>query len=242
MAEEERLPWLEAVEDEDAPAGISTAKMGTAIGVVLISAAAVAGTMYVVGSRSSVGGDGAPMLIEAPKEPFKVRPSDPGGLDIAGESETAFATSAGEDPDAQLDEKGLKEAPRIAVGTPTPAPVEPRPAPKPAPKPETPKAETPKPTTPTPAPTPAPAPAPSPAVSGPQVQLGSFTNMAQAEAAWVLLASNYPQVAGLKKSIQEARVNGRTYYRVRGIAADRNAARAACAALVAAGEVCVVVN
>ena len=231
MAEEERLPWLEAVEDEDAPSGISTTKMATAIAVVLVAAVGVAGTMYWVGQQSPTG-DGAPPLIEAPDEPYKVRPADPGGLDIAGESETAFATSAGEDPDAQLDPQGLEDAPRIAVQEPTPAP---RPSPAPSPRQADPLAPTE-----TPAPTPAPAPAAVP--SGPKVQLGSFTNRAQAEAAWVLLSSNYSQIGAMRKSIEEARVNGRTYYRVRGLAADRNAARAACEALTAAGEVCVVVN
>ena len=230
MAQEERLPWLEAVEDEDAPSGISTAKMATAIAVVLVAAVGVAGTMYMVGQRAP-SGEGLPTLIEAPDTPYKVRPADPGGLDIAGESETAFATSAGEDPDAQLDQKGLEEAPRIAVERPTPAP-----APTPAP---TPRAD---PLAPEPAPTPAPTPAPAAVPAGPKVQLGSFTNRAQAEAAWVLLSSNYSQIGAMTKSIEEARVDGRTYYRVRGLAADRNAARAACEALVAAGEVCVVVN
>lgn len=225
MAEEERLPWLEAVEDEDAPSGISTTKMATAIGVVLVAAIGVAGTMYWVGQQAPAT-DGAPPVIEAPDEPYKVRPDDPGGLDIAGESETAFATSAGEDPDAQLDQRGLKEAPRIAVSEPA--------TPAPAPRPTPPKADPLAPTT--------PAPAPAPAASGPKVQLGSFTSRAQAEAAWVLLASNHSQIGAMRKSIEEARVDGRTYYRVRGIAADRDAARSACAALQAAGEVCVVVN
>ena len=240
MAEEERLPWLEAVEDEDAPAGISTAKMATAIGVVMVAALGVAGTMYWVGSQSP-SGDGLPTLIEAPDTPYKVKPTDPGGLDIAGESETAFATSAGEDPDAQLDERGLRESPRIAVEEPTPAPT---PAPAPAPRPaRDPLAPAPTPTpAPTPAPTPTPAPAPAAVPSGPKVQLGSFTIRAQAEAAWVLLSSNYPEIGAMRKSIEEARVNGRTYYRVRGLAADRDAARRACATLQAAGEVCVVVN
>ncbi|WP_255554723.1 SPOR domain-containing protein [Sphingomicrobium clamense] len=234
MAEEERLPWLEAVEDEDAPSGISTTKMATAIGVVLVAAVGVAGTMYWVGQQSPTG-TGAPTLIEAPDSPYKVRPADPGGLDIAGESETAFATSAGEDPDAQLDPDGLEEAPRIAVEEPTPAPA-PTPTPTPAPAPRT------DPLAPTPTPAPTPAPAPAAVPSGPKVQLGSFTNRAQAEAAWVLLSSNYSEIGAMTKSIEEARVNGRTYYRVRGLAADRNAARAACEALKAAGEVCVVVN
>ena len=41
--------------------------------------------------------------------PVQGQAVDPGGLDVAGESETAFQTSAGEDSDAQLD---LKRCPR----------------------------------------------------------------------------------------------------------------------------------
>ena len=33
----------------------------------------------------------------------KVKPPSAGGLDVSGESETAFETSAGEDKDSQLD-------------------------------------------------------------------------------------------------------------------------------------------
>ena len=40
-----------------------------------------------------------------------MRPPNPGGLDVAGESETAFETSAGEDTDAQLDLSKMSETP-----------------------------------------------------------------------------------------------------------------------------------
>ena len=55
--------------------------------------------------------NGPPELIQAPAGPYKVKPPNPGGLDVAGESETAFETSAGEDKDAQLDLSKVPETP-----------------------------------------------------------------------------------------------------------------------------------
>ena len=101
-AYDEQLPWLEAVDDEDGPRGISARKMLAALLVVLLAAAVVAATFFWIG-RQDPAGIGAPQLIRAEPGPYKVKPSDPGGLDVAGESETAFQTSAGEDSDSQLD-------------------------------------------------------------------------------------------------------------------------------------------
>ena len=58
--------------------------------------AIVAATFFWLG-RQDPAGIGAPELIRAEPGPYKVKPADPGGLDVAGESETAFQTSAGED-------------------------------------------------------------------------------------------------------------------------------------------------
>ncbi|WP_260482492.1 SPOR domain-containing protein [Sphingomicrobium flavum] len=216
--DEDRLPWLEAVDDEDAPRAISGGKMAAFIVVVLVAMGLVAATMFWLGqTNQSIGG--APELIAAPDTPIKVKPDDPGGLDVAGDSETAFATSAGEETDARLDTTKMAEAPVIAVREPEPAPA-PAPAPREAPAPDAPPAVTP------------------PAPAGPQIQLGAYGTRAKAETGWVLLSSNFPEVAGLKKNIVQARVNGQTVYRLRAVAPDRNAASAACTALTAAGENC----
>ena len=97
--EDRQLPWLEAVDDEDEPRGVSGRKMLAALLVVLVAAAIVAGTFFWLGQRDSEV-IGPPQLIRAEPGPYKVKPTDPGGLDVAGESETAFETSAGEDKDA----------------------------------------------------------------------------------------------------------------------------------------------
>lgn len=217
---DEDLPWLEAVDDEDAPPAVSARKMIAFIAVVLIAMAAVAGTMFYVGRDAGpIGGE--PELIAAPEGPYKVQPDDPGGLDVAGDSETAYATSAGEETYSEIDTAAVEETPVIAVD-PTPAPA-PREAPVAgAPEP----VERPAPVTP----------------SGVLIQLGAYTSARQAEAAWVLLSSRFPEVAALEKYVPTARVNGRLYHRLRAAAPDRATAVAACDAVKAGGESCVLVN
>ena len=112
--DEERMPWLREVEDEDAPGGISAGRMLVVLLVVLVVAAAVAGTFFWLGHRD-VGGNGQPELIRAPQAPYKVKPPTVGGLDVAGESQTTFETSAGQNVSGQLDTSKLAETQAVAA-------------------------------------------------------------------------------------------------------------------------------
>ena len=220
--DDQGLPWLEAVDDEDGPRGVSAKKMLAALLVVGLAAAVVAGTFFWLGRRDAVV-TGAPELIEAPDGPYKIRPDDPGGLDVAGESETAYSTSAGDDPDAALDMTKLPEG----VEPPAPEPaVTPPPAPKKIPPNET--------------KVPAPDDA-APGPSGPTIQLGAYASTIKAETAWGMLSSRFPEVAALSKSVVSATVNGKAVHRLRAVGSAQQT-RAACAALKAAGESCLVVN
>ena len=215
----ESLPWLEAVENEDGPRAISARKMLIGLVLVLLAAAVVAGTMFWLGRRDPAAG-GAPLLIKAEPGPYKVKPSDPGGLDVAGDSETAYSTSAGEDPDAALDVRKLP--PEM-----TPLPVEtPQQATAPKPK-ETPKPASTEPT--------------APAPSGPTIQLGAYASTVKADTAWRLLSGRFPEVAALNKAVVAANVGGKPIYRLRA-SGSSDQTRAACAALKAAGESCLPVN
>lgn len=213
--DKEALPWLEAVDDEDQPRGVSARKMLAALLMVGIAVAIVAGTLFYLGRQS--GGSGPPELIRADAGPYKVRPDDPGGLDVAGDSGTAFATGAGEDRDAQLDVGKMAEPPPM----PLPAPGEPKPAPPPPPKPQ-----------------PAPDTPAAPGTPGPTVQLGAYGSTAKAETAWRMLSSRFPAVAGLTKQI----VPFSGGYRLRAGAGSAAEAKAACAAVTAGGENCFVVR
>jgi len=215
---DEPLPWLTPVEDEDEPRGISARKMLAALVVVLLAALVVAATFFLIGRRETAL-NGPPELIRAPAQPFKVRPSSSGGLDIAGESQTAFETSAGEDKDAQLD---LNKLPETAVAKPQKAQAQPQSAPKTLPANET-KVPVP----------------PEPKASGGSgsvVQLGAFANQAQAERAWTALSARFPTVAALSKMI----VPFSGGIRLRAGAASSADAKQVCQTLRAAGENCFV--
>ena len=205
-----QLPWLQAVEDEDEPRGLSARKMLAALLVVLLAAGLVAATFFWLGRRDTAV-SGPPELIKAEPGPYKIKPPNPGGLDIAGESETAFETSAGEDRDAQLDLSKVPEAP-VAKPQPQPKAVEPATAKPPAPEPK-------------------PSGAP-----GTVVQLGAFANQAQAERAWTALSARFPSVAAMTKLI----VPFSGGIRLRASAASPADAKQACQALKAAGENCFV--
>jgi len=124
------LPWLKEVEDEDRPRGVSASRMLGVLLVVLVGAALVAGLFFWFGRQDPAPTSGAPELIRAPAGPYKVRPQNPGGLDVAGESETAFETSAGQDVDSQLDTSRLPQpAPPPAPAPPAEAAEQPQPAP-----------------------------------------------------------------------------------------------------------------
>ena len=214
--DEDSLPWLQEVEDEDAPRGITGRAMLLGIVLVALVAAAVAGGFYWMGSRGTPV-SGGPELIRAPDTPYKVKPNDPGGLDIAGESQTTFETSAGEDVDSQLNlgATGREDVTTVAPkGQPKPTEQTP---PAAVERPEPPKA------------------APSGA-AGSVIQLGAFANRAQAERAWTALSSRFSSVAGMNKMI----VPFSGGIRLRAAASSPAQAQEVCNALKAAGEACFV--
>jgi hypothetical protein len=212
----ELLPWLEPVEDEDEPPALSARKMGAAILVVLLAAALIAGTLYWLGRNNASEGSGAPELIKAEPGPVKIKPDNPGGIDVAGDSETAFATGAGEKVDGQLD---LDAVPEEAIARPQPK------APAPPAAEEAPAAKEPA------------APPPAPAAAN-QVQLGFYGSASEAEAAWKTLSGRFPVIAGAGKIV----VPYQSGQRLRAGFGSAAEARAACQLLKAAGDACFVVR
>jgi cell division septation protein DedD len=217
-AYDEQLPWLEAVDDEDGPTGMPARRMLAALLVVLLAAALVSATFFWLGRQNAALPGGAPELIKADPNPYKLRPPNPGGLDVAGESETAFRTSAGQDTDAQLN---LSAQPETPVVRPKLEPKAEPTAPVEAKKPETSE----------------PASAPT-GGKGSVIQLGAFANRAQAERAWSALSARFPGLAGMNKMV----IPFSGGIRLRAGAASPEAARDACQMLKVAGENCFVAN
>lgn len=214
--QEQNFPWLEAVEDEDDAPRLSAGRMLMALLLVLLAAALVAGTMYWLGRRNADGA-GPPELIKADPKPYKVKPADPGGLDVAGESGTAYATSAGEQPDAQLDLNAVPEEPVAR-----PKPAAPAPAPEAA-KPAAAEAE--------------PAAVPS-GPAGSTIQLGFYPSQSSAESSWKSLSGRFAAVAGATKLV----VPYQKGFRLRASFAGPADAGRACQLLKVAGEACFVVR
>jgi len=211
---DEQLPWLQPVEDEDEPRGLSARKMLAALMVVLLAALVVAASFFWLGRRDASQA-GPPELIHAPPGPYKVKPENPGGLDISAESETAFETSAGEDRNSQLDASKLPKGVTI----------------KP-PEDETKAAEAEKPA----APPKKPAEPKTAAEPAGVIQLGAFANKAQAERAWTALSARFPSIAAMQKMI----VPFPGGIRLRAGTGSAAEAKQACDALKAAGENCFV--
>lgn len=218
VGDEDRLPWLEAVEeDEDGEGGPSVAKLVAAIVIGLVAIGVIVGGLFWLGNRGEPGANGE--VIAAPEGDYKVRPENPGGMNVSGEGEVAAAASAGQTPQGNLNVNAVSETP--VTQAPHPAPAAPAPAAQ----------------APAPAPAPAhPAPAPqAPAAAGATIQLGAFSSQAAANQAWSVLAGRFRYLAPLSHAVVAAQVGGRTLYRLRASGAD---AAGICRRLQVAGEAC----
>lgn len=226
IEEGERLPWLEAVEDEDDNDSPSAAKLIAFVLVGLLAIGLVVGGLFWLGRDSDGGGQsGEPELIAAPAGDYKVKPSDPGGMKVEGEGDTAFAASEGAVPKGAIDTNAMPEQPLLKAPPPSNVPAaKATPAPKAAPSP-------------TPSPTARPA---APAVAGgATIQLGAFSSQASANAAWKALSGRFGYLAPLSQNVTPTSSGGKTLYRLR--ASGPNAG-SLCGRLRVAGESCVVVE
>jgi hypothetical protein len=238
--DEDRLPWLEPVDDYDEGAGISMARLIGAVVVGLVALGLVIGGIFWLRNRDNAGGDGT--LIAAPEGPVKERPEEKGGMKVEGTGDVAYGASVGKDVNSTIDLSALPEEP--VSGTPsatTPAPASAKPSPQPA------NSQT---ATIQQGPAAKPAPpsarqAPVPPVGGAApvggaIQLGAFSSQALANKAWSSLAKRFGFLAGLDHSVNGVPVGGKTLYRLRANAGGQ--AATLCAKLKVAGEACTIVS
>lgn len=115
-ADEDRLPWLEAVEEEEEREGPSLAKLVGAIVIGLVAIGVIVGGLFWLGNRGREDGNGE--LIAAPEGDYKVKPADPGGMNVAGAGDTVYAASEGAEPKGQL-APARQEAPAARPAVPS---------------------------------------------------------------------------------------------------------------------------
>jgi hypothetical protein len=209
LADEDRLPWLEAVEEDQEEGGPSILKLVAAILIALIAIGVIVGGLYWLGNRGQSGAGN--QVITAEKGDYKQRPANPGGMNVSGEGSTAFQASEGGQPKANLNTGGGPPAPAAPAQPPAQPPARP-------------------------ATGPAPAPAPAPVASGPSIQLGAFSTPAAAENAWRELSGRFRYLAPLAHRVVAGPSGGRTVHRL--FASGPNA-RNVCGRLTAAGEACI---
>lgn len=262
-ADEDRLPWLEAVEDEDDGGGVAVGKLVAAVIAALVFIGLVVGGIFWLRDR---GPEGSGELIAAPEGDYKVPAQGPAtdGMTVQGEGDAAYAASQGEEVNSTINPAFGPEAPVAGVSVdvapvrtttlpPSQAPQSGSPArtaaaeppAKPLSQPEQllPQGQTaaPRPTPAKPAPAPQtasaaqPAPAPARSASGGTIQLGAFNSEAIAIAEWGRLTGRFADLGKLGRSITTVEVNGKTLYRLR---ASGVGARETCKTIKAAGKPC----
>ncbi len=252
LQDEDRLPWLEPVEDYDREPTVSpTNLLGLVLGGLLLLGVIVGG-IYWLQNRSGGSGD----LIAAQDGDYKVPPNESGAKTFDGTGDASFATSEGAEPNGKIDASKVAEEPAVAkvdAAAPTPAAGTPgakiAEAQKAAAAKASASAKSATPTAPVKASAASAAPkmATAPAVASTaagtvMVQLGAFGSEATANGAWGGLTKRFSFLAGLSKTVVPAAVGGGTVYRLRANAGTMAQANDICTKLRAAGENCIVVK
>jgi len=239
---EERLPWLEPVDEFEEEGGIPIVKLIGAVVIGLVALGLIVGGVFWLRNRDSAGGNGA--LIQPQPGPIKEKPEAPGGMAVEGAGDVAYGASVGKDIDSKIDLSATPEEPVTEVAPVKQAPPPPVKAAPPAKSPTTAVEAAPKPAPKPVAPKPAAAPKPAPTFTLPSggsgIQLGAFSSDAMANKAWKQLSGRFGFLSGLDHGVVPVKVGDKTLYRLRANAPGQ--AGTICAKLKVAGEACSVVN
>ena len=229
MVDEDRLPWLEAV-DDDEPRGSPGAGTGTLVAALiaaLVALGLVVGGVFWLRDRGQPDGTGDGELIAAPAGDYKEKPSAPGGMKVEGQGDAAYAASTGATPNSSIDIAAVPEAPLKGAGSvkAEPKPAEPKPVAPPAAKPVKPPVAT---------------AAAGKTVSGGTIQLGAFSSSAKANLAWKSLSGRFAYLKPYAGAVTPVSIGKGTMYRLRvGVGGE---AQTICGKLKVAGETCAVVS
>ncbi|TZG27732.1 SPOR domain-containing protein [Sphingomonas montanisoli] len=254
--DEERLPWLEPVEEDyEEERGLSPAKIAIGVIILLVVIGMIAGSVLWLRGRGDVAASGDGSVIRAPDDYYKQRPENPGGMDVGSGDEIVYSASQGNEVASEVDTRGAAEAPinvdraqapvTVAIppsrtaqaGLPPAATAPAKTADAAVPTkvaPPVAKPAAPKPVAAAPV-----ASAPAPASGGSMVQLGAFSSPAKANSAWKSLSGRFSFLSGLTQSVAPVQSGDKTLYRLRASGGD---ARNICARLKTAGESCSVIG
>lgn len=205
---DERLPWLESDDEYEQPT-VDTGRIVAFAAVGLLSVVFVLGVIYYFTRDhrdAELVADGS--TIEAPAEPYKTRPADPGGREVEGTGDTSYEVAEGRQVEG-----------RIAAGVPVPS-IDRDQAAVPAA---------------TPSPIAAATPA---STGGIGVQVGAYSTRAQAEAGWSQLSGRYDALKGRSHRVLQGTVDSGTIFRLQAVAGSVAEADTLCRSIKAAGGDC----
>lgn len=237
LDEQDRLPWLEPVEEVDDGPYVSPFRI---VGLVVLGLgllAAIVGAGFWLKARHPGGGEAR--LIPAQGGDYKIPAGESAGKDFKGTGDTSYATSEGVDTDGKVDASRMPEAPLEGVSRGSIAkdggkgePESAKPAAKIS---ATVRDETKQAAHAMPA-------MASAGAGGAMVQLGAYGNEAVAKDAWKKLSKRFDYLAALGSTVEKADVGGTTVYRLRAAAGSAANATTLCGRLKVAGENCIVVR
>ena len=211
--EDEQLPWLEADDDHEEP-GPDTARLVMLAVVGLLAILGLVGAIWWSTRDSDDDSEAAQVAqggtIEAPDAPYKTRPADPGGAQVAGTGDVSFEVGEGKTREGVV--AGAVPRPSIdrAQGSS-----------------ET--GETPKPA--------ATASTPSTA-GGVGVQVGAYSTQEGAQQGWSVLSGRLSALSGVSHRIVTGTVDGGTIYRLQAVAGSVESAEALCRSIRSQGGDC----
>jgi len=110
---DERLPWLESDDDDEQP-GVDTGRLIAFASVGLLAVVLALGALWWFtrdGTDEELVADGS--TIEAPDQPYRARPADPGGREVAGTGDTSFEVAEGQTVEGQIAGEGTAPSPSI---------------------------------------------------------------------------------------------------------------------------------
>lgn len=209
--EDERLPWLEAG-DEDDDEGVDSGRIFGFAALAVLALAVIVGGIWWFGNRGpdpELVADGS--TIEAPEGPYKVKPADPGGKKFEGTGNLAPVVGEGESREG-----------RIADTSPRPAIDAPKPAERPSAMASAGNAPA----------------APAAPSGGVAVQVGAYSSKASAEAGWQKLLGQTDKLSGVSHRVVQGQADIGTVFRLQAVAGDAASASRLCTALKSDGVPC----
>ena len=232
--QEQRLPWLEPIQDSEYGDGVPPGRLIAMVLAGLVVIGLIVGGLW---WWQQNGGRPRGEVITAPEGDYKIAANaEPGRFD--GEGDVAVNAAEGQQPAGRVDPNALPEQP--VTTAPPPAPARPATAARPSPAGPAQPARTATPAAPANAAAPATAQPANAGAGGAMIQLGAFASESTAASAWTTLQGRFSWLANVNRTIQAANVNGRTVYRLRANAGTAAAARDFCGRLRIAGENCIV--